>query len=360
MSTVDTTLLPIRICGRLDGDAGSGRSAPTVALTPRGVAVSRLGRLSLHTDDLARETWACAITGRVARPLVSENVVWASALPGRIVGVDLSSGEGLRRIDYAAPGVLRGRVADTLLVVRPKELEALDTSGRRLWARSVVTPRHILGINGSYVLSQNLGTQVLCIDALSGSEKWRFEPPVEKGREDRRFQTMAAGFPSVSTVGDDVLAITMDCRVFRISVETGEVVGRGRSPVSGVYAVTQDAVYFKTPFVLSEFSHRDFVEVNRIEHRTETEPLYHGAEPSVNGVCVTPKTAIWTTMDGALMAVSRTEGPGGRRRVWMERLPGAIIAISDAPVAGTDYFYYTKKSPEGMELLCFGGLQAAG
>jgi hypothetical protein len=166
---------------------------------------------------------------------------------------------------------------------------------------------------------------------------------------------MVAGFPSVSVVGDSALAITLDGRVFRLAIETGEITGKGRTPILGAYTVGRDAVSFATPFVLSEFSLRDFAEMERIEYRREVEPLYRGAGPSVNGVCVTSEAAIWTTMDGALMAVSRTDAPG-RRRVWREELARAIVAISDAPVAGAEHFYYTKKSPDSMELLCFGGL----
>lgn len=205
------------------------------------------------------------------------------------------------------------------------------------------------------LLSDNFERRLLCVDARTGAERWSFEATARGvGDVGRRSQIMPAGLPSVTIVGDRVIVITLGGRVVVLALATGDVIAEALVPYAGCYAVTDTSIFFKQAFRMAEFDHRTMVEVDRLEYRADVEPLYGRNEPTVNAVCISDASVVWTTMHGALMAVSRKPGQSGKHTVWSELIPGALMPLGDAPVTYDRYLYFTKRG-EAPELLCFRG-----
>ncbi len=264
----------------------------------------------------------------------------------------MATGEDIRRIEYSRSGVLRLVSEGVCLVELSRQFEAIDWEGRVLWSREA-TPGHVVSGGDRLILSENFERRLVCIDAKTGAVIWQFEaPPQGAGDEARRSQVIAAGFPSVRVAGSRVVVITMNFRVFVLSVDSGKILDLGRPTFVGCYEVTESSIFFKQPFGLSEFDHRSLKEVDRVEYETAVAPLYRGMQPTVNAFCLTEESVVWTTMHGALMGVSRKPGPDGRRVTWCEEIPGALMPLAEAPVPHGDYLYYTKKGDK-PELLCF-------
>lgn len=275
-------------------------------------------------------------------------------MPGYIHETSLADGKDIRSIEYSRNGVLRAARDGVCLVELSRRFEAIDWEGRILWNREA-TPGHVVSCGDRLIVSENLERRLVCIDARTGSEIWQFEATPEGAGDDaHRSQVILTGFPSVRVTGSRVVVITMNFRVFVLSLDTGRILNQGRPSSSGCYEVTESSIFFKQPFGLSEFDHREFKEVARIEYEADVAPLYKGRQATVNAFCLTEESVIWTTMHGALMGVSRKPGPDGRRATWCEEIPGALMPLAEAPIPYGDYLYFTKKGSD-PELLCFRG-----
>jgi outer membrane protein assembly factor BamB len=238
------------------------------------------------------------------------------------------------------------------LLWKREGLVAMDDQAHRLWLRASL-PTHSVVAGGLVLLTENLDRELVAVNRADGNEQWRFEAPAEgDGESGRRSQVIPAAFPSVTVVGDRVIVLTMNFRVFVLSLATGEVIAQAKPAFPGWYVVTDRSIFFKQAFGLSEFDHRELKEVDRIQYRAEVEPLYKGQQVTVNAFCLSEQSVIWTTMHGALMGVSRKPGVDGRRATWCYEIPGGVMPLAEAPVAYGDYLYFTNKGQE-PELLCF-------
>jgi hypothetical protein len=151
----------------------------------------------------------------------------------------------------------------------------------------------------------------------------------------------------VALIDREVILLTTSPRVYRLGLDRGDVLASGQPPVWGCYLVTDSAIFFKQPHLLSEFDYRQMRETSRTEYRTEVESLYGANNPMVAGFCLTEQSIVWTTMDGSLMAVSRDVGSGGKRRCWTERI-GGIMPLGVPPAAFGDYLYCAPLAAGGL------------
>ncbi len=346
--------LPLIESGRIEGDVGFGRSAPSVGLSPAGVVVNQRGRVSLWSFDLRAIHWACSIPNWGTGPVVHEGRVLVGPTGGAIWALDLLSGGIDERLPHEGPGELMAVDAERLVVRGGGYLTTYDWHGAIAWKRKTL-PTHVRLSAGVVLLTEGFDRVLLCLDARTGDVRWRFEaPPEAEGDAGRRSQVIPAGFPSVTVVGDRVIVLTISFRVFILSLVTGEIIAQAKPPFSGWYVVTDSSIFFKQAFGLSEFDHRELREVDRIEYQAEVEPLYGDRQVSVNAFCLSEESVIWTTMHGALMGVSRKPVQSERRVTWCHDLPGALMPLAEAPVVHGGYLYFTKKG-EHPELLCFEG-----
>ncbi len=281
----------------------------------------------------------------------------------RILLIDIATGE-IRESVVAPRCRFAGHTARTV-VVRVSEgdessLCALDRATLdELW-RCPADPSLVVcpSIGERYLIATESGLRLRCLDAVTGKLVWEFEPPGDElaRKPLDRGNRIGTGFPSVAIAGDRVIVTTIEGKVHALSGETGELLAVETPPFRGPYLLTDTAVFFLQAFGLSEFDHREMREVERIEFRSEVEPLYQGNRPTVNAFWLTEESVIWTTMHGALMAVSRRPGPGNRRRTWMEDL-GALMPIGVSPLGWGDYLYYSAVT---RDHLGFGGLHCYG
>lgn len=343
--------LPLVESGRVDGNTGSGRSAPSVCPVSVGVLVNQRGRVSLWSFDLKALRWARSVPGWGTGPLVHESKAMVGPTGGSVWSFDVQSGEVVAKVPYERVGELVAADSQRLLVRGGGFLTALNWDGQVIWKRETL-PTHVRLREESVLITEKLDRLLVCLKAGTGDELWRFEAPEGQGDVGRRSQIIPPGFPSVTVVGDRVIVLTMGFRIFILSLETGEVLAQTKPPFPGSYVVTETSIFFKQAFGLSEFNHRELKEVDRIEYRAEIEPLYKGNQTTVNAFCLSEESVIWTTMHGALMGVSRRPGPDGKRVTWCQEIPGAIMPLAEAPVVYGDYLYFTKKG-ENPELLCF-------
>jgi hypothetical protein len=210
-----------------------------------------------------------------------------------------------------------------------------------------------VSVPGLYLVTEDLARTLVCLDAQTGEVHWTFQvpddrPPSGPMRADRA-PFIVSGLPSVAVVGEEVLVLSTSptAPVRRLSLKTGELLAAARPPIWGVYVVTERSIFFKQAFALSEFDHREMREVDRLEYRAEVEPLYKGQDRMVCGMCLTEESVVWTTMQGALMGVSRKRGPDGRRVTWTDHV-GGLIPLGVPPVAFGDYLYYASRAGDGL------------
>lgn len=346
--------LPLVASHSLDGDAGFGKSAPSVLPTEMGVLVSQRGRIALFTLDLGRELWRVEGEGWCDVGIRCGAKVIAGPFNGSIQEFEIVDGTAGRRCPIDDETVaLVGTHEDWLLVRRPGVgLQSIDWRGEVRWVRPPNGVSEAIS-EGLLVQAEDLDRRLVCIDLASGAVRWSWiVPPGVSAR------TARVRFGGCVVVERQVLVRTLDDRLFVLDVATGQVVAEGTAPQPGAVLVSETNSFFKQPFGLVEFDHREMREVGRAEYRSEVEPLYAGNAPTVNAFCLTEESVVWTTMHGVLMGVSRRPGPAGKRVTWSYEVPGAIMPIAEPPVAWGDYLYFTKKS-ENPELLCFKSAAAA-
>jgi outer membrane protein assembly factor BamB len=348
-------LQPCRVPLTLVGGAESGefngrRSGATALAVPDGVLITCRGRVSLWTQDCSRPIWSEPIEEWATPRRVTDDEV-VLAWPGIAQRRRLSNGaivdeqQGVRRLLSVWPA---GYASTTQAVLRVAEW-----SGRVLWQRELDAASAV--VSGRYLLIGELFPRKLfCFDVHDGTLEWTFEIPA--GRE-HRDNELATGEPCVTVVGDRVLAVTHDRRLFALALETGELLAWTRPEFVGWFQVTDEVIYFLQPFGYSVFDHGTMQERHRMEYEAEVRPLY-GARPiSFNGACITQDAVIWTTMHETLMGISRLPDLDGRRRTWTYQTPG-INPLARAPVVAGDYLYHPTFG-ERPGMLCFRGATLA-
>lgn len=359
-------LLPLRRAGRLAGDAGHGPCAPKWLLTRDGVLVSRIGYVSLHTWDLSRELWGHQVDGW-SSPLSIEDRCFLGPLnDGKILAWDIATGKPEEEIRYENRGVVRAVGSNVFLIEDPRRrlFEAIDREAKVLWSRASDLG-HVTSTEDRFLITGMadgyLHRVLHCLDAATGQCLWTSRPWAVAGLSlSDGSSELAAGFPSVAIVGDRVI-VTLRDRVIALSLESGEVLASGRPPFLGAHLVSETATFFKGPFALSVFDHREMCEIDRIEYRPDVEPLYQGRAPSVTGFWLTQQSVVWTTMHGDLMAVSRELTHEGRA-VWIDTVPNAIMPIGVSPVAHGNFLYLTllSRRNEDLSILCWESTSSIG
>jgi hypothetical protein len=364
--------LPLVRMGYFDGRSPHGRAVPYFLPGSEGVVLTSPSALALHDHSLAARKWSLGVLETADGFWEQDGRLYYGSTPKEIGGerqiieVVLQTGQATTIEIGASVERFVGVNAVTVLMRFKDEgvywLRARDrVQWRELWREQTHAEMSAAqSTDRRYFVPTQFGARLRCLDALTGACLWDFEPP---GRDPSKkvldqWNRIGTGFPSVVVVGDRVIVTTLDCQVYALSVETGELLAHGRPPFRGAYQVTERSVFFKQAFGLSEFDHREMREVDRIEYRAEVEPLYRGTRPTANAFWLNKESVIWTTMHGALMGVSRKPEAGGRRRVWLEEIPGAIMPIAQSPVGYNGYLYYAAASNEldgPMGLYCYKG-----
>jgi hypothetical protein len=98
-------------------------------------------------------------------------------------------------------------------------------------------------------------------------------------------------------------------------------------------------------------------EVDRLEFKEELEAFHSGSRRMENAFCVTQDSIIWTMEYGTFLGVSREKGADGKRRIWVEEVPGALMPKAGPPIVNGLYLYYTNMG-EPLELLCYESAKA--
>jgi hypothetical protein len=129
--------------------------------------------------------------------------------------------------------------------------------------------------------------------------------------------------------------------IFRLSFETGELLSHATQPAPGFPLITKDSIFFLRPFSWSHVNLRTLKEIDRVEYRDDVLPLYENEKDlsPAGGIWMTEESIVWTTLDGGLKAVSRQPGPGGKREIWRDHIPDAIVSIGERPVSDHEYLY---------------------
>ncbi len=346
--------LPLRLVGRLGGDTGAGKGAVMMTLgCDLGVVANQRGRVSLWTADLGRQIWTRKVAGWSAKPRLCGDRLLVGPVGGVVEVLELVSGDVRNQIPC---DLLAGVVAadsELLILFGSGKLIALDLFGRVIWERPGLIS-HIVQACDDLFLTDDRDTRLVCLSLKTDAERWAFRiPPVGDGEAGKRSRIIPAGFPSVSVVGDSLVVVAMDARVFRITAASGEILTEGQAPMAGPFTTSQESLFFARDYELSIFSHSEMRETERVEFRSSVQPLYRGRTPSILGIAVAGESLFWSTEYSSLMGVALRPDSAGLRNTWHWEMPGAIIPISDGPVPADEYLYFSKKGDD-PELLCFG------
>jgi hypothetical protein len=327
---------------------------PQFSPTDCGVVVAARSRLSLVSSDLQVAQWRHEELGKSSGLYVSGSIVFfgpaVAGRKGELVLVRLADGILCGRVRTSEGRVIGGTDRTILIATyaRPSaQIVCLDKAKlKEEWRRPAHAQVSAASAGETYLVPTRLGMTLECLHAETGELVWQFEPPGADSslKPIDRVNRMGPGSPSVAVAGDRVVVTTLEPRVYALSLDNGEVLGVGVPPFSGSLQVTDTSIFFAQPFGLSEFDHREMKEVDRIEYRREVAPLYRLNAPSLHGFVVTDESVVWTTMHGAFMGVSRRPGEDGRRRTWVDEVPGAIMPIGRSPVAHHGYIYYAAMS----------------
>jgi len=343
--------LPLRCVARLSGDAGAGPGPSYFFVTEKGVVVNRRGRVSLFARNLTSEKWHHKFDGWGSVPIPASRSVFLGPIQGSIREYALDTGDELRRTAYAGSGTVKGIAEKVYLLAGGAGVDAVDLSGTFLW-RHDAPVGHALAAQDRFIVSEDLERTLVCLDANRGQVVWRFiPPPMGGGDSARRSQTMPMGFPSVTVSGGRLVAITMDFRVFVLSLQSGEVLLSSSVSATGVPALTAESIFFIAPHGYVEITRDSLTEVVRADYRDEVAPLYGSHHLTINAACVHDAAIVWTTMDGAVMAIERDK-IDGRWKVWSDEVPDALMPLGIAPQAHDGHVYVAHRGPN-PELLCY-------
>jgi hypothetical protein len=236
-----------------------------------------------------------------------------------------------------------------LLVTHERATLAFDWEGRHLWSRTgllwlAVSAPH------RYLITEETGRVLTCLSASSGELLWQFRvPPVEGQRDAQRWAEIPPGFPSVAVAEDRVLVYPMSGRVYILSLADGEVLSEFQPPASGLRQTTEDSIFFMSTKGLVQFDHREMRVVTQIDYSQDVAPLYRGQGSTVTGYALTTESIVWAASHGALMGVGRESGPDGKRRTWLEEIPGGIMPLAMAPtVYGDDLYFVDMRDPSAV------------
>jgi len=174
--------------------------------------------------------------------------------------------------------------------------------------------------------------RVVAIDPQKGTELWAAYPKA----------ALRNGRPtihSLAIVDSRVIVVLTDNTVVALSLESGEILASGGPTVGGASLITDEWVYFKHPWGLATWDHREMKEVDRIEYEAEAAELYGTRPRKVHAFSVTADTVVWSTSHGALMAVELR--PQGRhRRFWSDFREGGLMPIAQPPFSWGRWLYY--------------------
>ncbi len=334
--------VPLNLVSRLPGDAGFGKSAPSVVPVEGGVVVSRRGVISLHSHDLRTEVWRLERPGWCEIGPRTTTTIFTGVFGGHFCEIDIRNGAVRRQSPESDEATaLRGASPDLLLVSRPdRGVWAVDWDGKVAWERAQRGQLVVAVRADAFYVTENLDRRLSCVEAATGRVRWSREFGV-------RVVSWGSG---VVALEQALLVRTHDGRMLRLELVDGSIVDEYRLPASGLVQVTEDEVFVKWPFECATYDH-SLRERERLTYRSEIEPAYAGQRPTVNAFCVTEKALFWTTMGSTLMGVSR-RCMGPARTAWSFPVPGAIMPIAEPPVAREPYLYLRRKS-EDSELLCF-------
>jgi hypothetical protein len=352
--------LPLTPVGWIDGDAGYGMSAPQWLPFEDGLIISRKGLMSGHSFDLSTELWSQRVD-EWPDLVDDQDRVCIGVQQGKVMGFDKRSGKTIHAIPIPVDGFLYA-VSESGPIVshRSKDLsifEAFDWSGKSLWRHGSFGS--IIPTPGICLIRENLGESLAALAESSGNLLWRFSASKTGDRGPRDISNeISSGLPSVVVLGDRVIVIVVDGRVFSLDRRTGEVLSQGRTPVNGSFQVTATSIFFAQPFCFSEFDHRLMCEVNRLEYREHVEPLYGKQPRTLNAFCFSEESIIWTTGHGALLGISRKDSSLGKRATWMDQKNDVLMPMATPPLILGGYLYYRRmgtSTAPACGLLCYRG-----
>jgi len=325
-----------------------------------GPVVTGPGRLARYTPDLSRADWIRSVSTSDWSEsvwLLGTSLLYGPA--GTMLSeIELSTG-GVIEEWHVPRGILRATPRDAFAIweSRANRLVCVARNGVERWSRTGL-PTQVVSTSDHVVVAEDRGAAVTCVDAETGGETWRFAAADGRSMLDGN---IVAGYPSLAVVDDKVLLVSFDrLRVLRL--DDGRLEADVRPPIGGAFFVSTSSVFFHNGSVISEFDHRRFIEVDRLECAKELDALYGTQRHTVNGMWVTKASILWSTMHGALMGVARRRAAGGLV-TWSHDV-GGIMAISVPPRTTDDYLYYTRVSgntareADWGDLQCFGSAHA--
>lgn len=322
-------------------DFGGSNSSVIAVPTGAGVLVHVRDYVGLWTRGFGAEVWSHELKGWAGHLSVGQTDLVLGTLSDDTICRISMEGRQLSTVTMPSPGIMLAHDQGRLVTFHPSEhrLRCVDGDVAAGWALEDVHPSDVILHDNIVLATMDLGRSLSAFDARDGHVLWRFEVPLLEGTPERdRRNRLIAGLPSVAVARGHVIVIAVP-RVFILRLADGQLVGERHPPFTGSYLVTNSSVFFLQPYGLSEFDYWRDVEVGRIQYEKEVAPLYRNQPPTVCGFWVSDDTVVWTTLQGALMAVSRNAGPDGSRAAWCREIPGALLPIGIPPVVRDGFVY---------------------
>lgn len=360
LTQVSTGLqLPLHLVGELIGDVGRGPSVPSSFPHSGGVVSSRKGRISCHSHDLRREFWQFD-TGDEWCHLFQFGDEFFFGLPHTpgVKSVLQLDSQGRRKLlfTFSAQERLDGITGrGALLELDRKTARYVDLSGKVLssypFAGAIVNGKDF------FLMKADWGERLIAISTKDGAVRWEFRAEGPATASIPQPHKIGGGRPSAVPLDEEVLVSTLDGRIFLLDSGTGQIKRQGHLVHGGECLVTTKSIFCATEDYLAEFDHHKMKEIKLIDFSRDSRPLYGKAAPTLNGFCLTKESLIWTTMHGALMAISLRKSSNGHHRTWSEDLK-CIMPIAVSPVCWKNYLYVKDHPPtlaRSGRLLCYQG-----
>jgi hypothetical protein len=326
--------LPLVPAGELDGDAGYGPSSASAKGTESGIVVTRLRCLSLHSPDLSQEHWRLALEASPGLSVAGARTM-TGVIGDHLYEVDIASGEVVDRIPWHGEVAIVGWGPDLVITRRGRTLETIDRAGKVLWRIENEGSRGVVANTADRLIAlRDFSYRLSCLSVANGEPLWDFQAKAEYGGGEG---DDSAQVIEVAVVGNRVVAVVRNARVFSLSLETGEILKAGRAEFVGIPRISGTSVFFVQPGGYSEFSHLEMAEVSRDEYRDLIPSLYKGP-PTVHAFVLTTESLVWTTREGALMGVGRDMKKP--RTVWRHLIPGSLMPILRHPFVYRDALYF--------------------
>jgi hypothetical protein len=296
--------------------------------TGHGVVASTPTHIGLHSYDLAEQLWRVPMPG-VQRFVHFDDKVFVGPVQDCIVIIDVASGEVTARLP-CTDGEITAVTAHGALVSSNESLTMVDVaSGRRSWSVPCEAPYVACDQTSAY-LRVGLHDELACVDLSSGARLWQFKAESEGiGRAARDSQEVH----DYGAVMDAVIVVTRSGRVYKLDRRTGRPEVVATTPIRGIPLLAESSLFLFGRDVLLEFQLAD------MKAGMQTDLTRARASGAVASYAVSEQAVVWTTMNGAVWAISRRDP----RVSWQDDLSPVVFSTAQPPIIWDDFLYVEPK-----------------